>query len=436
LNEAGGTRQYYPSPMMAAAAVARDSAIDSASALRSYSSGGNWFRKGRSPLGMMLVRQPLDGTEVRLRQAIYQRQVGGEVGAHHPAWRAVAALRARRSNAFTEWDGNLASLQASGWAAPQRTMSPTSLEAYATCGFRYLCRSLLRLRAETEPEERQTMEPAARGSLVHTALQRFFTEMQAQGRPGPAEPWGEPDRARLLEVLQEEIAVAQERGQTGLEVFAWHEARMLAADMLRFLAEDDLFRAETGALPRDFETDIPEVEVAGVRLRGRVDRIDRTADGKEAWIIDYKTGSPSEYKITPADPLQGGRRLQLPAYLAAAAPAERARALYWFISRAGGFKKVPYEDSQANRDAFQRTLAAIVNGIGAGAFPAVPGEEDERYGRFDHCRNCDFDRICSRRRDYEMSAKSEAGALAAWHAVAAAAGAVALGEAEPESPDE
>ena len=35
-----------------------------------------------------------------------------------------------------------------------------------------------------------------------------------------------------------------------------------------------------------------------MRLRGRVDRIDRTPDGKRAWVIDYKSGTIIEFDPT------------------------------------------------------------------------------------------------------------------------------------------
>ena len=69
LYEPGGTREYYPSPMMVAAAALRDADIRTASRLRGRSSS-EWLRRGLSPLTMMLAgpvvaegpaRRPLHG---------------------------------------------------------------------------------------------------------------------------------------------------------------------------------------------------------------------------------------------------------------------------------------------------------------------------------------------------------------------------------------
>jgi hypothetical protein len=158
-----------------------------------------------------------------------------------------------------------------------------------------------------------------------------------------------------------------------------------------------------------------------VRLRGRVDRIDRTPDGAKAWVIDYKTGGAWDIKGMEDDPLRGGTKLQLPVYLAAVSDAEDATALYWFITQRGDFTRVDYQPSAEKDERFQATLRAIVEGIRAGAFPAVPKEEDEFRNRFDNCGFCDFDRICSRRRDLEFEAKREDPRVGPWLGVAVAA---------------
>jgi ATP-dependent helicase/nuclease subunit B len=270
------------------------------------------------------------------------------------------------------------------------------------------------------------MDATTRGSLIHDVLERFFREQKERARPAPYEEWTDEDADSLMQIVDEALAAAEARGLTGLDVFSLHEARTIKADLRRFLEEDTLFRRVTGAVPRDFEISIPERNVGSVLLRGTADRVDVTPDGKRAWVIDYKSGGTDEYReIEPDDPLAGGKKLQLPVYAGAAADAEEIRALYWFITKRGGFEQIPYDPSPAQAEAFPRTLDAILRGIRAGSFPAVPGDENEFYGRFENCRYCDFDRICSRRRDYEQAAKADDDPVTPWLAV----GAVALGEA-------
>lgn len=428
LREPGGTREYYPSPLMRDAAAGREASIKTASDLRGHHTADGWLRRGRSPLSLRLAGPIVARVEAGYRWAIGQRRAGDLLAPQHRFWPAISMLRARRSARLTAWDGNLAELKQRSWLELQRSVSPTSLESYAVCGFRYFAKSVLGLYAIEEPEERDIMDAAARGTLIHEILHRFFVEQKKRGRPEQGEPWTPDDTGLMMRIADEALAAAEERGLTGLSVYSAHEARTIKADLRRFLEEDTLFRQRTGAVPAHFEIEIPPTEFGGITMKGRVDRVDVTPDGKSAWVIDYKSGGTTDFKeIDSQNPLASGKKLQLPVYMAAAPDAEYVHALYWFITQKGGFDSVEYDPAPERRDAFERTVEAIMAGIRAASFPAVPGEDNEFYGRFDNCRYCDYDRICSRRRDIEIAAKEADEAVAPWQAVARAA----VGEERP-----
>lgn len=417
--EAGGRHEYYPSPLLAEAYSALAGRRTTAAEVRT-SAASEHIRRLPSPLAAILRGPVVGAGELAVRGAVGLRVRGGSLS-DHERYRSVVALQARRSSRFTEWDGNLAGLDDAAWLDIQRAVSPTSLEHYAACGYRYFARSLLKLQVVEEPEEKQTMDAATRGNLIHKMLEMFFREQQANGRPQPNEAWKPDDLARLLQIADEVLGGARAGGQTGLDIFLQHEARTIRADLARFLEADTAFRRETGAVPVAFEERIPETDIGGVRLRGFADRIDRTPDGKRAWVVDYKTGSAGDTQGMEKDPLKNGTKLQLPVYLAAVADAEEATALYWFITQRGDFSRITYTPSPERDARFKETLAAIVGGIRAGAFPAVPNEEDEWKGGFTNCGFCDFDRLCSRRRDLEHAAKSDDAGMAPWRNVAATA---------------
>jgi hypothetical protein len=255
--------------------------------------------------------------------------------------------------------------------------------------------------------------------LVHEVLDAFFKRQFERGRPAVNEPWNETDREELLALLDAELERTRQRGRTGLDVFAAHEYRRLRAELATFLERDTAFRFETGARPVAFEEPIPEQDYGGIRLRGFVDRIDATPDGRKAWVLDYKTGSAYSYRtMTPEDPLAGGSKLQLPVYSFAAPNAEAVQAFYWFISSAGGFERRAFAPTPENMNRFDQTLGAILAGVGAGAFPAVPGDEDGRpRGSFVNCAYCDFARLCTTRRADEFESKHDDRAIDAWSAV-------------------
>jgi hypothetical protein len=222
-----------------------------------------------------------------------------------------------------------------------------------------------------------------------------------------------------LEIARRRFEEAKERGEAGYDLYAEHDLRTIEADLEQFLIEDNDFRQQTRAIPDGFEVAVPEATIAGVMTRGRVDRIDRTPDGRRSWVVDYKTGSSYGTKdITDNDPLLGGTKLQLPWYAAAAGDAAEVTALYWFITQKGGFKKVAYPATPGGDDRFRRTVTAIVEGIAGGVFPAVPGDEDTWRGSFENCAYCDFRRICSIRRDVAFGEKLNDPAMDGWTSVA------------------
>jgi hypothetical protein len=192
-----------------------------------------------------------------------------------------------------------------------------------------------------------------------------------------------------------------------------------------FLDKDSDYRIEQGVVPSEFEPRLSHPALAGLNFTGFIDRVDRSPDGTKAVIIDYKTGSP--YKQEDGDPFSSGKRLQLPIYALAAKDAAEIKAVYWFISTAGEFSQIDYTESPANRARFENTVGSILDSMRSGAFPAVPGQEDEFYGSFDNCRYCDFTRICSRRRVYEAEAKSGDPDMIAWLDIAE----VAKGNKQP-----
>ena len=422
LYEPAATREYYPAPLMVEVARRHAPEVATAAQLRGLA-GRSWLRRSPSPLGAMLRGPVADTSELTLRSAVSLRRRGVAVDQSHSSWAALEMMRGRGSTRFTRWNGNVAGIVQAGAPGASRAMYPTSLEDYATCGFRYFCKRVLRLGVVEEPEDLEMMDPAARGSLVHDVLERFYLTMKGQGRPRQYETWTEADREVLLNLLNEGLDDARVRGLTGREVYSRHESRMLRSDLLGFLDADDEFRRETGAVPTDFEVRIPDTTVAGVTLSGRADRVDRTPDGEKAWVVDYKTGSTFGFdKIARGDPLAGGRKLQLPVYRLAAADATEVETLYWFITHKNGFERIALPMTPENVDRFERTIKSIVEGIGVGAFPARSGEEDEHRGGWENCKYCDFDRICSRRRDQDYAEMSADTALRPWQQIAEVAG--------------
>ena len=365
-----------------------------------------------------------------------EHSLAQDAGALRRALRMEAALR---SPDFTEWDGRLDAVAESSRLIRrqlERAFSPTRLERWATCPLRFFFGDVLGLSALERPERVLTISALERGSLVHKILERFVDEqIKAGALPAHGGAWG-PEHKRLLdEIAEEAFARAEAEGVTGrpllwavareniledLNAFLEEDSERLTKDGLSPVGVEQAFGMDAGSKARPMDTPVhgegwPAVELTlkdgtGLRFHGVIDRIDGDADGSRIWVIDYKTGSAAPYREMGGDPLDRGRRLQLPIYALAARlrypGAREIRAAYWFISARGRFemKDVALRDVE---DRFTETAAMIVSGIRRGVAPAHPGKPGMNQ-RPRNCAYCDFDRICPSNRERVWERKRSA----------------------------
>jgi len=335
--------------------------------------------------------------------------------------RGLAARTARSGAEFTEWDGNLAG-QPFPSPATGVPLSPSRLETWAACPFKYFLANVLRLREREDPEHVTEISPAAKGTLVHLVLERFITEVlgRPEGAPAPNKPWTRADRARVRELAEDEFIAEEARGTTGRPL-TWRRAQAdILADLETFLTKDDEHRRSNDVRPARAEMAFGmgqeeplTIELPGGRLltfRGQADRVDAREDGRLV-VLDYKTGKGDAYQHLEEDPVQAGQNLQLGIYAEAAKAqlgSDQVEAYYWMISSRGSFKRHGYLWSEDKRSRFLDVTEAIVDGIESGMFAAQPGEYSTFWGTHDGCSFCDFDRICPRDRDDHQRAMADA----------------------------
>jgi ATP-dependent helicase/nuclease subunit B len=328
---------------------------------------------------------PATGTEHRLRALLAGLDPGDPVVAA-----GAAVVAARRSDAFTRFDGNLAGLAVPSPA--DGVTSPTRLERWAVCPFAYLVENVLRARPVESPEEELAMSAAHKGSLVHEALERFVLETLAlppAEQPAPGDRWRPEDRQRLARIAGEVCDRYEERGLTGRAVFWRRDRALVLAELRRFLDADDDHRARHRTRPVAAElafgfpgatlgpVAIPLPDGRAVRFRGKADRVDAGEDGSRH-VVDYKTGGVREAeKLCAEEPDLRGTKLQLAVYGAAGAmhagdAATPVHAEYWFVSRKGGFRRIGYPVDAEVLARVGATLGTMVAGIEAGVFPSRP----------------------------------------------------------------
>ena len=344
----------------------------------------------------------------------------GAVPHEHPLAALTAGgmrmQRERASARFSEFDGNLSGANT---RLDDRPVSPSRLETWAACGFRYFLQYVLDVSDRDDPERTDDISALDRGSMLHEVLERFIAEAIERGAPEPAVKWTAADRARLHEIAGELAERYESEGRTGRAV-NWRVRRADMARMLdAFVEVDNRFRAAHGATPTEVELDfgvrrgvpVPIELDNGRRLlmRGLADRVDTTSDGRVV-VSDYKSGRGAKYDAMSDDPFMGGTGLQLGMYAEGAlrhSGADAAAASYWLIEAEGNERR-GYSWTDDLRARFREVLAVITDGIDSGVFAANPGDWSTFRLTNENCAYCEFDRLCVRDRGDQALAKAGA----------------------------
>lgn len=195
--------------------------------------------------------------------------------------------------------------------------SATRLEEMAACSFRYFASQVLELKEPLEGRESIEM-----GVALHKVLETYFQSFSEEARQK-----GEhlKDLARMKKALKELLLqVAQKSPLSRGKVYRYQTQLTAMKRSLDLFAEaeKELFQ-KRGLTATSFELKFgaeghPFLEIgagaSAVRLRGQIDRLDITPDGKRALVVDYKLSKrPSVHAK-----FEKGLELQLPLYLLAA----------------------------------------------------------------------------------------------------------------------
>ncbi len=219
---------------------------------------------------------------------------------------AAEAARARRGAELTIHEGLVPS--AAGALDPtmkDAAVSATYMADLAACPFRFFLKRVL----EVDPKEEEERDPLVwldaleRGSLLHEVYADFL-----RGLKGRAPDLGKDEDA-LLGLLDKKLEDLRGLIPPATEALFAGEKDELKRDALLFLRKT----AEEwpGRKPIGFEVAFGMRDDSGEKLshskpvaasfggesfniRGRVDRVDKTADGYE--IVDYKTGRLTDNK--------------------------------------------------------------------------------------------------------------------------------------------
>ena len=353
----------------------------------------------------------------------------------------IDAVQQRRSGSLTRFDGRVGPMPG---LLPEvgDALSPTALETWATCPFRYLLARVLRVREVERPEATDRISPLERGSLVHAALAEFLDTVNP--RTSPDDGWSDEERALLLAIGERRCNQMEAEGLTGRPLLWKLERRRILRELYWFLGCDEEIRAAFGIIPvpdgreRAFGFGAESGEPAmitladgrEVRFHGVVDRVDQAPDGSLVVVFDYKTGWRTD---DPEAGLERGNKLQLPVYALAMGrlgPSAEVRAYYWYVRPSGDSTLKGIALDESTRAEFVDKVTTIFDGVGEGVFPAFPDKpRQDGRGRetWENCCYCPFDRVCPPARDEVWKQKRDDPAVVQFRALA---------DPAPEEPEE
>lgn len=293
-----------------------------------------------------------------------------------------------------------------------RSYSPTALQNFAACPYRFFLQAVHRLAPREEPEAIEAIDPLTRGALFHEVQFDLLSALRDES----ALPVTPDNLEHALGQMEQILAVVAERYREELAPAierVWQEGiALIRADLrewLRRAAHDgggwspDRFelsfglsgraQADPASLPEPVET------AGGLRLRGSIDLIERHACGVLR-VTDHKTGKAWAKKGVAVG---GGEILQPLLYALAAEailkePVESGRLYY--CSSAGGYEERVVALEAESRAAIARVIGIISGALAQGFLPAAPAP--------DKCRFCDYLVVCGPREELRTRRKPAA----------------------------
>lgn len=211
-----------------------------------------------------------------------------------------------------------------------RNYSPSQLELYARCPFKYFARRILHVVPTADYDV--TITPLERGLLLHSVLFKLYSELRDRDALPVTLARKEWALARARELAQKEIeGIVFEHPYWQID-----QERLLGSELLGGLLkrwiDDDAQRAEDGKttlVPEFFEVDFGSrkkggggvdgrlstgepVRIHSLNLRGRVDRVEIARRDNTVYfaVADYKTG-----KAPTRRDIKEGTSLQLMLYI-------------------------------------------------------------------------------------------------------------------------
>lgn len=262
-----------------------------------------------------------------------------------------------------------------------RAYSPSSLQKYASCPYRFALSAILGLGPMKEAAPLERLDRQMRGSLFHEVQRRFIPALSGY----PEGPDALEEACEKLETKLQEVAAeyAEELAPAIGEIWQ-NEVARLRADLRSWLIT---VSNETVWRPLDVERTFEDVVIeGGWRLRGRMDLVEETKEGAIR-ITDFKTGAVPK---PPPEITGAGEVLQPLLYAMAAEQLYSGKTVVegrlFYATLRGGYESIRFRLDDRGRAEIGQVLATIDNALNRGVLLAAP-----RQGA---CERCDYITVC------------------------------------------
>jgi ATP-dependent helicase/DNAse subunit B len=330
-------------------------------------------------------------------------------------------------NLLTAYDGIVGDMSQWWEKRACRGISPTALESFGICPFKFFMGKVLELESLEEPEKIDVIAAVDLGSLYHGILKDFYGHLLRQGYFYKKAKEIKP--IELLHGIAQKYFTDIERQIPIPYPILWENKKEEVLGFLTKFVTWDLDRIEqTGYIPAYLErkahlsaqdelvklisVSSKQDKASELTFKGKIDRIDLKSTGNVVGfrVIDYKSGKYSKENLLKT--AIRGQKLQLPFYIVMAerllseeikrghipqGKASMEDASFVYIAQdvedKKGQKGVPaktikgkeWEDSQGQ---CWETVKEFLSYIRDGIFPISPTEDTQK------CEWCEFSTVC------------------------------------------
>jgi RecB family exonuclease len=292
-----------------------------------------------------------------------------------------------------------------------RAYSPTSLQTFASCPYRFLLSAIHRLAPREESAPLERLDPLTRGQLYHAVLAQFLRIALTKQMLPISKANLAKAHAVIEKLLADTAADYHEQYAPAIERVWRDEVESVRADLRGWLTQ--LSEAPDGYIPHliefafgipgDADNDPASTTQAAVLpedflLRGIIDLIEKNATG-EVRLTDHKTG---KNRTEEGMVVGHGETLQPVLYSMAVEALNKAlvkQARLSFCTAAGGYTERTVAIDNVSRESALGVLRAIDRSVANGFLPAAPREGA--------CTWCDFTQVCGPHEETRVQRKAQ-----------------------------